>query len=315
MATTAHCCYCFEVLAATLEKRAYRSLNQIQDLWTQYQQYLSLEDAKKGQEDEEMTQDDGESSDGELEEMETDEEEPRRPTPSMLQPPSVSRLQASASPASASTVSTPSSLSATSSRAALGESSKSSSNTSFFSFTRRSQQPSPARKEEEYPLFVTWNTVSSRGHKSLRGCIGTFDARELSDGLASYALTAAFDDTRFTPITLSELPTLAASVTLLTAFTPAQHPMDWDLGTHGLRVSFSHHGKRYGATYLPDVAVEQGWTKEQTIVSLMRKAGWVGRSADWKKVADLRIVRYQGKKASVGYGEWRDWRTWVEKER
>lgn len=190
MATTAHCCYCFEVLAATLEKRSYRSLNQIQDLWTQYQQYLSLEDAKNEREDDEMTQDDGESSDGELEDLETDDEEPRRPTPSLLQPPSISRLQASASPASASTVSTPSSLSATSSRAALGESSKSSSNTSFFSFPRRSQQPSPAPKAEEHPLFVTWNTVSSRGHKSLRGCIGTFDARELSDGLASYALTA-----------------------------------------------------------------------------------------------------------------------------
>ena len=192
MATTAHGLYCFEVLAATLEKRSYLSLQQVQDLWAQYEKHSSLGDADAGAEDEEMTQDGDEleSSDGELEELESDEEEPRRPTPSMLQPPSISRLQASASPASASTVSTPSSLSTSSSKAALGESSKSSSTSSFFSFGRRSQQSSPAHKEEEYPLFVTWNTVSSRGHKSLRGCIGTFDARELSEGLASYALTA-----------------------------------------------------------------------------------------------------------------------------
>lgn len=189
MATTVHCIYCFEVLAATLEKRSYFSLNQVQDLWIQYQRYPSLDCGKDRQEDEEMTQDDGESSGGEVEELDTDDEEPRRPTPSMLQLPSITRLQASASPASASTPSTPSD-SATSSRVALGETSKNTSNTSFFSFGRRSQQPSPARKVEEYPLFVTWNTVSSRGHKSLRGCIGTFDARELSDGLASYALTA-----------------------------------------------------------------------------------------------------------------------------
>ena len=110
---------------------------------------------------------------------------------------------------------------------------------------------------------------------------------------------------------MSELPSLATAVTLLTNFTPALNPTDWELGTHGIRISFSHHGKRYGATYLPEVAVEQGWTKEQTIVSLMRKAGWVGRSADWRKVQDIRVVKYQGKKAGVSYREFREWRNWV----
>lgn len=88
--------------------------------------------------------------------------------------------------------------------------------------------------------------------------------------------------------------------------------MDWDLGIHGIKISFTHQGKRYGATYLPDVAVEQGWTKEQTIVSLMRKAGWVGRSADWNKVSDLRVTRYTGAKANIRYAEWKQWRDWVE---
>jgi len=63
---------------------------------------------------------------------------------------------------------------------------------------------------------------------------------------------------------------------------------------------------------LPDVAVEQGWDKEETIVSLMRKAGWSGRTRDWSKVGDLRVTRYEGLKASVGYGEWRAWREWVD---
>lgn len=62
------------------------------------------------------------------------------------------------------------------------------------------------------------------------------------------------------------------------------------------------------------MAVEQGWTREQTLVSLMRKAGWAGRSGEWKKVADLRVVRYQGRKESVGYKEWKEWRVWVEAE-
>lgn len=190
MASTAHCLYCFEVLAASLEKRPQLSLSQVQESWNQYQQLQSPRGTVREGRDVEMTQDEeSDSSDDALEGPESEDEAIQQPTTSTLQLPSISRLQA-ASPSSVSTVSTPSSSSTTSSQAALGGDSKSSSKSSLFSFPRRSQQPSPARKVEEYPLFVTWNTVSSRGHKSLRGCIGTFDAKELSDGLASYALTA-----------------------------------------------------------------------------------------------------------------------------
>lgn len=102
---------------------------------------------------------------------------------------------------------------------------------------------------------------------------------------------------------------------------------------HGIRISFIHRGRRYGATYLPDVPVEQGWTKEETIKSLMQKAGWDGAtenvarrflrgssssaasgtaSADpWDQVSDFRAVKYQGHKASATYAEWQEWRKWV----
>lgn len=68
-----------------------------------------------------------------------------------------------------------------------------------------------------------------------------------------------------------------------------------------------------GATYLPDVAKEQGWTKEETLVSLMRKAGWSGRKERWEDVK-LSVVRYQGKKVSLSFGEWSAWREWVDEE-
>ena len=52
---------------------------------------------------------------------------------------------------------------------------------------------SALQKEEsaqgEFPLFVTWNTLSRSGDKRLRGCIGTFEALDLEEGLSSYALT------------------------------------------------------------------------------------------------------------------------------
>jgi len=85
--------------------------------------------------------------------------------------------------------------------------------------------------------------------------------------------------------------------------------MDWEHGTHGLRISFVYHGRRLGATYLPDVPVEQGWTKEETLISLMRKAGWSGRESEWKKV-ELNVTRYKGTKANVS---WEQYKSVVER--
>ncbi|KAF2084575.1 hypothetical protein K490DRAFT_48937 [Saccharata proteae CBS 121410] len=263
MATLAHCTFCFESLAASLEKRQPLSLRQVEELWDKYEA--------------ESTEDD-EADDEDME----DAEEPQ----TNLKHAAISRL-VSSNPSS-STSSVPST---SSSRTSLSQSSTAA-----------------------HPLFVTWNTVNSRGHTSLRGCIGTFEAQELSDGLRSYALTSAFDDSRFMPITQRELPSLEVGVTLLTNFEPAADPMAWELGKHGLRISFNYKGRRYGATYLPDVAKEQGWTKEETMVSLMRKAGWSGRADDWRKVGDLNVITYQGAKVAMLYSEWREWRDWVDEK-
>lgn len=108
------------------------------------------------------------------------------------------------------------------------------------------------------------------------------------------------DDTRFNPITRKELSHLECGVTLLTDFETANDPFDWVLGTHGLRISFVYHGRQMGATYLPNIPPEQGWTQQETLVSLMRKAGWNGRKDDWQKI-QLKVVRYKGTKVSADY--------------
>lgn len=129
-------------------------------------------------------------------------------------------------------------------------------------------------------------------------------------GLKDYAITSALHDTRFNPITLAELPTLEVAVTLLTDFEPCSEPLGWDLGVHGIKISFYERHRRYSATYLPDVAVEQEWTKEETLESLIRKAGFSGRKT-WRDVGELQVVRYQGRKESVEYQEYKEWRGWV----
>lgn len=131
-------------------------------------------------------------------------------------------------------------------------------------------------------------------------------------------MSSAFEDVRFSPIPRTLLPHLSVHVTLLTNFSaPTRDPLDWTLGTHGIRISFHVNSRRYGATYLPDVAKEQGWTKEETMVSLMRKGGWNGGSSSWQKVwreGRGELIRYEGKQVGLGYAEWQGWRDWVEQK-
>lgn len=281
MATVEHCLYCFEALAAHLEGRKAMTLSEVQKSWADYLHSTEPE-----------ADDTGDASNS---------------TPLSKRLPALRRVTESSSSSSTSSAST--------STLSLGASTPATS----ISSAPLSSDDLPETPTEA-PLFVTWNTLSSRGgsgsgsgddRRSLRGCIGTFEAQDLDEGLSSYALISALQDTRFSPIRARELPALEVAVTLLTDFEDAADEMDWELATHGLRISFAHHGKRYGATYLPDVAAEQGWTKEETLVSLMRKAGWVGRKERWAEVP-LDVVRYQGKKERVEYAEFKRWREWVD---
>ncbi|KAL4871011.1 hypothetical protein BDV12DRAFT_165104 [Aspergillus spectabilis] len=321
MATPAHCYYCFESLAASYEGNEPISLAAVEELWERYEQFKKL----SALEDDESLPI-GES-DPEQQPVNGGEETGQRPQSIKL--PGIDRLQAQA--ASDSSVSTTPSAMSTKSSSSLFSSVTTSSSVSSQSATPGVRQQ--RLTEQKYPLFVTWNTLSKSGRKFLRGCIGTFEAQELSYGLKSYALTSAFDDTRFSPIPESLLPSLSCSLTLLGTFEPCTNALDWTLGVHGLRISFIYRGRRYGATYLPDVAVEQGWTKEETVKSLMQKAGWDGPSSEststkrflrgsssagyggatrpWDQVSDFRTVKYQGLKSSASYAEWQEWRQWV----
>ncbi|KAI0677473.1 AMMECR1 domain-containing protein [Trametes maxima] len=209
--------------------------------------------------------------------------------------------------------------------------------TLFCALTSKKPIP-PAFPDGKFPLFVTWNTKPSRPGKphKLRGCIGTFEPLPLVDGLAEYALTSAFHDHRFRKIEEWELETLECTVELLTHFEEADSYLDWDIGVHGIRVSFPHPSlipvapspssapsplgsatavptrsvlkHTFHATYLPHVAEEQGWDKIETIDSAIRKAGWSGRISEDLRRA-VRVRRYQSRSCSVTWEEYVAWRT------
>jgi uncharacterized protein (TIGR00296 family) len=89
---------------------------------------------------------------------------------------------------------------------------------------------------------VTWHTTGDE----LRGCIGTFTSEPLSKNLSQYALISALQDSRFPPITSQELSSLSVAVSLLVNFDKdALHPLDWQVGKHGIIISFKHKGIPY----------------------------------------------------------------------
>jgi len=154
--------------------------------------------------------------------------------------------------------------------------------------------------DEKFPLFVTWKKGSS---KHLRGCIGTFSNLSLRKGLPEYACISAFNDRRFNPIALGEVASLHCSVSLLVNFEQATDYRDWEVGTHGIDIEYHENGKRMTAVYLPEVALEQGWSHVETIDNLMRKGGYQGRisESDRRKV---RLTRFQSDKFSLSYEEY-----------
>ena len=68
----------------------------------------------------------------------------------------------------------------------------------------------------------------------LRGCIGTFAPQKLSKILSRYALISALQDSRFDPISKSELHELSVGVSLLVNFTKISDPLAWEVGKHGI---------------------------------------------------------------------------------
>lgn len=70
---------------------------------------------------------------------------------------------------------------------------------------------------------------------------------------------SAMKDTRFNPVARDELPRLHVSVSILCHFEDAADFLDWEIGTHGIRIEFfNERGAKKTATYLPEVPPEQG---------------------------------------------------------
>jgi len=127
-------------------------------------------------------------------------------------------------------------------------------------------EASDTKLEEVMGVFVT---LHEKGE--LRGCIGNIIGTEpLYLGVRDMAIASATQDPRFTPVTESELKEIDIEISVLSPLEKITDTGKIIVGKHGVLVK---DGYRSGV-YLPQVATEMGWDRQDFMNSLCgHKAG------------------------------------------
>lgn len=130
-----------------------------------------------------------------------------------------------------------------------------------------------ATLNQKMGAFVTLNQ-----HKELRGCIGSLvGSQPLYLTVRDMAIEAAVGDPRFSALNLTELKDVEIEISVLSPLEKAASADGIELGKHGVLV---RRGNQSGV-FLPQVATETGWSKEEFLSNLC--AHKAGLAADaWK---------------------------------
>ena len=128
--------------------------------------------------------------------------------------------------------------------------------------------------------------VSLHKHGRLRGCIGHFgEDVPLHEIVAEMARAAAFEDPRFMPVTADELSDIDIEISVLTPMRRIQSLDEFELHRHGIYI---RKGYRSG-TYLPQVADEVNWTKEELVSHCAQDKAGIG----WDGWKDAELYVYE----------------------
>ncbi len=113
--------------------------------------------------------------------------------------------------------------------------------------------------------------VTLRRGGELRGCIGNLAGNApLYLTIEEMAIEAATGDPRFSPMTTSELKEITIEISVLSPMRKVAGPEEIVLGTHGVVVRKGFNS----GVFLPQVAAETGWSKEEFLSYLCsHKAG------------------------------------------
>ena len=128
--------------------------------------------------------------------------------------------------------------------------------------------------------------VSLHKQGRLRGCIGHFgEDTALHEIVAEMARAAAFEDPRFMPVTREELNDIDIEISVLTPMRRIQSLDEFQLHRHGIYI---RRGYRSG-TFLPQVADEVNWTKEEFVSHCAQDKAGIG----WDGWRDAELYVYE----------------------
>jgi hypothetical protein len=128
--------------------------------------------------------------------------------------------------------------------------------------------------------------VSLHKHGRLRGCIGHFgEDVPLHEIVAEMARAAAFEDPRFPSVQRDELEDLDIEISVLTPMRRIRSIDEFELHRHGIYI---RRGFRSG-TFLPQVADEVNWTKEEFVGHCSQDKAGLG----WDGWKDAELYVYE----------------------
>ncbi|HYK91945.1 MAG TPA: AmmeMemoRadiSam system protein B [Acidobacteriota bacterium] len=128
--------------------------------------------------------------------------------------------------------------------------------------------------------------VTLKKQGELRGCIGHIPPDfQLSQAVSGMAAQAAFNDHRFKPVELSELDDIEIEISVLTPMKPVPSAEEIKIGRDGVVIYKDHKS----AVFLPQVAVEQKWGRNELLDNLCLKAGL--SAGCWKSGAQLQVFQ------------------------
>ncbi len=128
--------------------------------------------------------------------------------------------------------------------------------------------------------------VSLHQQGRLRGCIGHFgEDVPLCEIVAEMARAAAFEDPRFSPLRREELDITDIEISVLTPMRRIHSLDEFQLHRHGIYI---RKGYRSG-TFLPQVADEVNWTKEEFVGHCSRDKAGLG----WDGWKDAELYVYE----------------------
>jgi len=128
--------------------------------------------------------------------------------------------------------------------------------------------------------------VTLKKYGQLRGCIGRLiPEAPLGQLVGAMAVQSAFNDHRFRPVKAAELQDIEIELSVLTPMKPVSRAEDIVVGRDGVLLQKG----RAGAVFLPQVATEQGWSREEMLDQLCLKAGLPEGS--WRKGAEFQTFQ------------------------